>query len=181
MACMVLFVGEQTMDASFNDVSLDDIALAEQVLQRLIHEKKALENGAKVLAAYRQAVASLQTAHNELTTTQESLETAQHDLQYAESTKTQRLKEIHDQYEEYKINRNTETQTDINVLLANRTLLMVEKSNLESSINELKHEYKIIRDNQAEEYLQVEAALDKMKVQHAALSEAINNAALLLR
>jgi prefoldin subunit 5 len=163
-----------TSDMAENVASL--IAETEQVLHRLVNERRALENGARLLAAYRTAVSELDRTCKELAQTQHELDNAKTALNEFKATSEQAVRSFDEQFNAYKNQRSGELQAEIDALLAQRTLLMVENSNVLQSIEAAKHTYEEMRANQTEDYQTMLARLNAMQAQYNILTTAIQHA-----
>src|SRR5262249_38652638 len=75
-------------------VTLDAAGSAEQVLQRLIHERQSLAGAVEVLATYRGVMSQLEAAEGQLRATRALVEEEHKDLVAVQERKAQQMLEI---------------------------------------------------------------------------------------
>src|SRR5215510_2080330 len=75
-------------------VKLDAAGAAEQVLQRLIHERQSLASAVEVLATYRGVMSQLEAAEGQLRATRALVEEEHKDLVAVQERKAQQMLEI---------------------------------------------------------------------------------------
>src|SRR5262245_41827228 len=76
-------------------VTLDAAGGAEQVLQRLIHERQSLVQAVEVLATYRGIMSQLEAAEGQLRATRALVEEEHRDLATIQERKAQQIVDIH--------------------------------------------------------------------------------------
>lgn len=158
-------------------VSLDDVGSAEQVLNRYIQERRSLDAAVRVLETYRMTVSALQPAIEELAAVELAVQKARQELSGVEAAKQKAMQEAAKSVEEYRVSKVEEVQSHIDRLLEERTALVSEVSGLERRIKELDESYAARMEANQRDYDRISVGLEAMKAEHRALSEAIGKAA----
>jgi len=161
-------------------INLEDVGAAEQVLQRLVHERQALEQGARALATYRLTALKLQEVQDALVSANATLEESQKAVVVAQRVKIEELGKIDNELQQYKEQRSKDIQKEIDDLLASRTVLVVELSSLNKSVDALKESFDKAREEQQVELDKAAEALGKLKSEHRDLLVSLARAAAVL-
>ena len=163
-----------------SEVSLEDVGVAESVLQRLVNERKSLEVGVQVLQTYRAVKAQLESATGELRTVQNNVIEAKRELQSVDQQKMKALQAVDEQVTEYRERMLHRVDSEIEGLEKK----IVE---LESTYQEMDGMYnsdKVLFEGEIErlqaDITKKSAELAKLQADHAVLAEAIVSAASFL-
>src|SRR5262249_45307701 len=99
-------------------VTLDAAGSAEQVLQRLIHERQSLAGAVEGLATYRGVMSQLEAAEGQLRATRALVEEEHQDLVAVQERKAQQMAEIQAQLAEFHALREREIESALSGLVA---------------------------------------------------------------
>lgn len=160
------------------EVKMDDVGNAEAVLVRLINERKALEAAQQVLMTYRMVKGRLEPAVAELKEVENKIEAAKVALDGVEVTKARLIERVNSDVALYKERKVNEVQKEIDEL--NEVANEIRRGNeLMEAMNEGEmKEYVEKKEMMVEELRGLQEQLAVAKKEHAALAEAISNAAV---
>src|SRR5262245_66579999 len=99
-------------------VTLDAAGGAEQVLQRLIHERQSLAGAVEVLATYRGVMSQLEAAEGQLRATRALVEEEHKDLAAVQERKAQQLEDIEAAFQALRAERAREIESALAGLVA---------------------------------------------------------------
>jgi len=99
-------------------VTLDAAGMAEQVLQRLIHERQSLASAVEVLATYRGVLSQLEAAEGQLRATRALVEEEHKDLVAVQERKAQQLEDIEAAFAALKAERERDLESALAGLVA---------------------------------------------------------------
>lgn len=158
-------------------IRIDDVGNAEQVLVRLIHERKSLESAQQVLMTYRAVSTRLESATGELKGLEREITLAKEMLAGVEADVGAMMKKVDGQVSAYREKQLANAQEEIDLV----------GEQLES----VKKEYKVFTDTMAEEVKkynvkkgemdrELAGVMDELieaRREHAVLAEAMGKAA----
>ena len=164
-----------------NQVNIEDVGYAEDVLQRLVNERKSLENAVKVMQTFRATKVALVEAAKEYEEVKQNIAVARVELERVEDTKSKAITTAERQIKEY-----TEKETNV----ANEQI-----DKLKEMIAELEMEYQQMEGMYADEKrvkeVEIEQlrkqikdkteVLSKLRQEHTTLAEVIRNVAHMVR
>lgn len=159
------------------DVPLDEVGNVEAVLNRLVQERRSLEAGVSVMQTYRMVKSQLQPAVEELAALQAQVESVKKELAGLKETQKVAMANLK---EELRLSAEREkgvVQGDVDRLYAVRDRLVEEVEIYTKMAEQAKLDHETQMERQEESYRLVQSELMEMKVQHAALAEAIGKAA----
>jgi len=159
------------------EVPLEEVGNAEAVLNRLIHERKSLEAAGSVLQTYRMVRSELQPAKDELVSLQRQVESVKRGLGELKETYRLQRADAEQALAVYKEKQAAVVEGEIDAM---KEVLKGVTKEFDAIVKEKereKVEFEKMMDKQEREYKEVEKELMEMKVQHAALAEAIGKAA----
>lgn len=160
-----------------SEVSLEDVGNAEAILQRMIHERKTLENAAALLATYRSVTVQLEQARQQLVRCRAELAQVQSDTADARAQQTATVIQIQKEVAYYRQEQFAKANADIEQW---RTAAQQEQEKLTALKQEATEAYAQQaqwRKEYTVEMSEAAMALEKVKAEHAALMAQLTKAA----
>ena len=158
------------------NTSLESIGTAEDVLRRLVHERKMLESGAAVLATYREVSAALSALLAEQENAKHEVSVLKTAVNEIQEIKEKRLADLEAVLVQYKDSTVSKMQKEIDVLVQDTAALQDKYDLLGRQITQRTHEYDMLKLTQREEINNAQQHLDRIRAQHADLMRSINTA-----
>lgn len=159
-----------------SEVSLDSVGSAEDVLRRLIHERKSLEDAVRVLETYRLVKVDIINTEKELNEIDDKLKAGKVELDNLSVKFNKEKKEVDDKVREYKIDKGKEMDIALNKM--NKAIgivdteLTVQRDRLNSMVSEYEGKMKVYEGKIKE----AQDTLDILKVEHVSLIETFEKA-----
>jgi paraquat-inducible protein B len=163
------------------DLTLDDVGYAEQVIHRLLQERKMLENAEKVLQTYRLVKAAIEPASQELADLRVRIESAQQALDNVNAQKLAALDRAEKEVTAYSDKRGREVE---DYLASMRGLMVTAKAEYDEVMRQIalsKEAYQTDIAAQNEMLIKGREELEGIKREHAVLAEAVGRAASIFR
>lgn len=158
-------------------VSLEDVGTAEDLLRRLIQERRVLESAANVLQTYRSVLSQLQPAAEQLTATNTAITEARRQLGSVEEQRRVSVKKVEDEVKEYRERLVGQAQEEIKSVQEELTALKVDERDLNEKLVKLDGRYKGEIERYEGEVKALQEELEGLRKEHGALAEAIGKAA----
>lgn len=158
-------------------VSVEAVGSAEDVLRRLVHERRLLEEAAGVLETYRKVVAELSGVEGEL----EKLKVRQggltSDIEKLEGTEERVLMEITKAAEELRERERRDTQLEVERLKMEVVAVEREYNSMVASSLEAKGQFEKDMEEYEREIALAKNELEGLRKEHGMLMDAIGRAA----
>ena len=129
-------------DAVQKEMTVEDIGQAEQVLQRLIHERKTLQGVEVVLRAYREVMAHIENTRDELRQTQEEVMRERRVLQRVKDDIAEATKKADQQAKQTAQSTELQLQRDSAALSEELKQLLKSREEVVDAVLQLQAEHK---------------------------------------
>lgn len=159
------------------EISADEAGNAEQVLRRLVSERKALEAGYEVLRTYREVKSELQPAAQRLQELREQVNAVNNELNGLISEKERRLREIDESAALHRTRTLNAVQVDIDAARSVLTEVQHDIARQQAALDELVQRHAATMDMHSVELANVQQELLEARRQHSAIVEAVSRAA----
>ena len=160
-----------------SEVSLDEAGQTEDVLRRLINERKSLENGVAVLQAYRMIKTQLQGAITTLDEVKKAVEVERELFGNVQAERLAAMDKAEKEVAHYEQTRGAEASANVGKIEAKVTELQGVYDKMQAAYQSDMAVYTEEIRKAEEMRDKAQAELRELKEQHAALAEAIGKAA----
>jgi DNA repair exonuclease SbcCD ATPase subunit len=157
-------------------LSLDDVGQAESVINRLIQERKSLENATKVLQTYRMVKTELQPALGRLNEVQVKIDEAQQRLSNVQAQEKVALDKMEKNVVAYEKKRGEQVEKNIAALQERYDKLEKAFDALVKENDKMVEGYNRAIEKATAELNDINVRLNKAKGEHAVLAEAVGRA-----
>lgn len=161
---------------SERDVSLEHVGTAEDVLRRLIHERKMLESAADVLKTYREVKSQLQNATEELGVVVSKVEEVKAEIVSIEMKRNVVFEKVEREIRAYEEERRNKVESDLAEVHRGLADVVAQYTQAVQDVDDAKVEYDSLIKEKERELSKVEEQLTLLKSEHVALAEAISRA-----
>ena len=158
-------------------INIDDVGNAEQVLVRLIHERKSLESAQQVLMTYRIVSTQLESATAELKRLEREIVLAKEMLTGVEGDVGAMMKRVDEQVAVYKEKQLAKAQEEIDFVNERLEDVKEEYRAFTSTAAEEGERYNVKKGEMNKELGRVMDELIEARREHAVLAEAMGKAA----
>jgi hypothetical protein len=159
------------------NVNIDDVSNAEAVLQRMIHERKTLENATATLATYKQVKLSLQSEQGKLNQVRDAVSEAEEVLKGVEGQVAVAKKKAEAEITQYVSGVREDAEKVVATMRKQVAEQQEELKLLQDDVVKLTQEHAALMRQYEQEMKVAVDELEAVKKEHAALVMSINNAA----
>ena len=159
------------------EVAMDAVGSAEDVLLKLIQERRALENAQKVLETYRMVRSELQPALDALAEIRQKIVDERRELQAVEQQRLAALKRVEEQVAQQRAALLKQLDDEVQRLKIDIALLLDEHDALVKATTQqqLRHDEELERYEQ--QLAQIKEEMEVLQSERGTLAEAIGRAA----
>ena len=157
-------------------VNVDDVGYAEDVLQRLVNERKSLENAVRVMQTYRAVKTDLTELAKEYEALKGNVNVARVELERVSDTRDKEIAVAKRQVEQYKEKELSIAQEEIDKLKQMTAELEVVYQEMEAMYTEEKRVCERDIEQLRKQVRETSEVLDRLKKEHMTLAEAFRNA-----
>jgi predicted nucleic acid-binding Zn-ribbon protein len=160
-----------------SDVSLDEVGNAEAVLQRMIHERKTLENAATLLATYRSVKVQIDQVQQALVKARGTLSQVQSDTSKAEQVKDVAIAHIQKEVAQYRQEQFVKATAEAEQWKAMAAGEKEKLTQMQDAVIRLQQQHATLTAKYTQEIREAGEQLADVKKQHTALTAQLQKAA----
>jgi DNA repair exonuclease SbcCD ATPase subunit len=172
-----LLFGFGLEDAMSDENTLEAVGRAEDVIARLVNERRSLENAQQVLRTYRMVKSEMEPALAELDGVKKSVLEARRDLEAIEGQKASALVRVREEVDRFRSEQMEQIEAEIETKRALLENVKGEYESVKGNLEGLKVSYAGKLDALRKETAVATLALESAKKEHGVLAEAIAKAA----
>lgn len=156
---------------------LEAVGQAEDVIQRLVNERRALENAQQVLRTYRMVKSEMEPALQELNAVKKSVLEARRDLEAVEGQRVNALARVREEVDRFRSVQLEQVNDEIETKKGLLENVKEEYESVRGNLEGLKVAYEGKLETLRKDVAVATLALETAKKEHGALAEAIARAA----